>query len=107
MTVRSPPWWVTVSGGPSIAESSSRAGPLSAPTTLTVPPTSRTWSVVTGSSKVSFRGASSDHSDGAGIQGLPESMGDAIYRVSAIHDISRALDVKAGVACFAAGRDMA
>lgn len=45
---------VTLSGGPSIAETSSRAVGSSVPTTLTVPLTMRTLSAVTGSSKVSF-----------------------------------------------------
>src|SRR5690606_41708637 len=51
---------------PSISETWSRAEPSSVPTTFTVPLTMRTWSSLTGSSKVSFAGSVTDHSDVVG-----------------------------------------
>ncbi len=62
-TVSVPPSWVTTSGGPSTSETSRRAEPSSVPTTFTAPLTMRTWSSLTGSSKVSFLGSATDHSD--------------------------------------------
>src|SRR5690606_23411609 len=82
-TVRVPPCWVTTRGGPSISETWSRAEPSSVPTTFTVPFTMRTWSSLTGSSKVSFAGSVTDHSD---MWGLLYTRHIASY---VIHDISR------------------
>ncbi len=56
-TVSVVPRRVTTSGGPSISDTSSRAVGSGVPTTLTVPSTMRTWSAVTGSSKVSVCGS--------------------------------------------------
>src|SRR5690606_33439231 len=87
-TVRVPPCWVTTRGGPSISETWSRAEPSSVPTTFTVPLTMRTWSSLTGSSKVSFAGSVTDHSD---MWGLLYTRHIASY---VIHDISRPGDCR-------------
>lgn len=81
-TVRVPPSWVTISGGPSIAETSSRAVGSSVPTTLTAPPTMRTLSDVTGSSKVSFRGSAMAHVDTGMDLTSRGARNDTTYRVS-------------------------
>lgn len=54
---------VTISGGPSIAETSSRAVGSSVPTMLIAPSTMRTLSAVTGSSNASFLGSATVHVD--------------------------------------------
>ena len=65
--------------GPSISHLQP-GGRSSVPTTLTVPPTMRTWSAVTGSSKVSFWGSATVRVD-SGMDRPPHGWRDATYRV--------------------------
>lgn len=81
-TVRVPSSRVTISGGPSIPETSSRAVGSSVPTTLTAPPTMRTLSDVTGASKVSFWGSAMAHVDAGTDLTSRGVRRDATYRVS-------------------------
>lgn len=101
-TVRVPSLWATWSGGPSSSDTSRRAEPSSVPTTFTVPLTTRTCSVVNGSSKESFFGSATDHSDmvqtsSTGPDPLAGPNSTRHIASSAIHDISRIRKVKTPV----------